>query len=139
MTREQAYQELCFYTLAHDDPAFVHQHVVDAYAAQSADVHAKPIKLAFALIGLYLHLERGFTGKEVQHAHMRLAAQRKDWPTFPLPHDRGELSAIDVLTHPPGSARDAAIDAWSACVWQTHRDSHAAVADLLRRQGIIPG
>ena len=137
MTREQAYQELCFYTLAHDDPAFVHQHVVDAYAAQSADVHAKPIKLAFALIGLYLHLECGFTGKEVQHAHMRLAAQRKDWPTFPLPQDRGTLSAIDVLAHPPGIARDAAIEAWCACVWHIYRHSHTAVAALLQEQGMI--
>jgi len=137
MTPEQAYHELCFYTLTHGDPAFVHQHVVDAYAAQSADARAKPIKLTFALVGLYLHLEHGFSGKEVQRAHMRLAAQRKDWPTFAFPPDRGALTGIDVLTHAPGPARDAAIGAWCASVWAAYSDAHRSVAELLRTQGIV--
>jgi hypothetical protein len=55
---EEAYHGLCCYTLAHGDPSFIHQHVVDAFAAQTADDRTKPIKLALALIGLYLHVER---------------------------------------------------------------------------------
>ena len=46
----QAYDELQCYTLAHGDPAFIHQHVVDAWIVQSADDRTKPIGLAFALI-----------------------------------------------------------------------------------------
>ena len=38
------------------------QHVVDAYAAQTARASTKPITLAFALVGLYLHLEKNQTG-----------------------------------------------------------------------------
>ena len=52
-----AYDELASYTLAHGDPAFIHQHVVDAFAAQHATDDSKPIGVAFALIGLYLHVE----------------------------------------------------------------------------------
>jgi hypothetical protein len=52
-----AYHELCGYTLTHGDAAFIHQHVVDAFAAQHADAHSKPIGITFALAGLYLHLE----------------------------------------------------------------------------------
>ena len=60
-----AYHELCCYTLTHGDPAFIHQHVVDAYAAQDASNTDNPIRLTFALVGLYLHVERGFTGRQV--------------------------------------------------------------------------
>ena len=31
-----AYHELCCYTLSHGHPSFIHQHVVDAFAAQDA-------------------------------------------------------------------------------------------------------
>ena len=54
MTSEAAYHELCYYTLTLGDPAFIHQHVVDAFAAQQADEQTKPIKVTFALVGLYL-------------------------------------------------------------------------------------
>jgi len=58
--KEHDFYELCCYTLAHDDPSFIHQHVVAAFAAQHAQENDKPIKLTFALAGLYLHVERGF-------------------------------------------------------------------------------
>jgi hypothetical protein len=57
------YDQLSLYTLSHADPSFIHQHVVDAFAAQHADDRTKPITLTFALVGLYLHAERGFSGK----------------------------------------------------------------------------
>ena len=73
-TCQDLYDKLSFYTLNHPDPNFfIHQLVVDAYAAQHTKEGQKPIKTAFALIGLYLFCERGYTGKEVQNAHMWLA------------------------------------------------------------------
>ena len=39
------YEELAFYTLAHGDPAFIHQHVVDAWMLQTADETTKPIAI----------------------------------------------------------------------------------------------
>jgi hypothetical protein len=67
-----AFHTLAFYTLAHPDPAFIHQHAVDAFAAQSADEETRPITLVFALVGLYLLMEKGYSGREVQRAHMRM-------------------------------------------------------------------
>src|SRR3954464_9787599 len=107
---ESLYNELTLYTLLKRDPEFIHQEVVDAWAAQTADENSKPIKIAFALIGLYLYLEKGCTGREVQLAHMRLAKDgRKEWPYFKLPEHRGSITAADVLRAPAGPERDAAI------------------------------
>ncbi len=135
MTEEVPFDELCAYTLALRDPAFIHQHVVDAFAAQQADASTKPIKLTFALVGLYLHLERQFTGRQVQLAHMRMGRRRHQWPTFVLPSIRGAMTACDVLDNP---ARACSIDEWCQSVWNTYVDSHQQVADLLREHEICP-
>jgi hypothetical protein len=37
-----AYAELCAYPLSSGDPAFIHQHVVDAFAAQRASAAGRP-------------------------------------------------------------------------------------------------
>src|SRR5262249_18691090 len=108
MTSEEAYNELCYYTLAHRDPSFIHQDVVDAFAAQNAGEQTKPIKLTFALVGLYLHVEKQFSGRQVQRAHMDLARQKQLWPRFALPSDRGSQTVADVLAIPAGPARDKA-------------------------------
>ena len=124
------------YTLTRGDLAFIHQHVVDAFAAQSASPATKPITLAFALIGLYLHVERGFTGRQVQRAHMMLAKRTRSWPAFPLPEFRGSITAVDVMAAVAGAERDRAIDAWCAAVWETYRESASAVAQLAREHGL---
>jgi hypothetical protein len=138
MSREKSerenYDELSYYTLAHPDPAFIHQHIVDAYAAQHADENTKPIGLAFALMGLYLSLEKGYSGKEVQRAHMRLGRRRKQWPAFDLPKDRGAITVADVMMAPPGPERDAMIRKWAASVWAAYRESHQQVADLVQEE-----
>lgn len=126
------YSELSYYTLAHPDPAFIHQHIVDAYAAQMADENTKPIKLAFALIGLYLDLVKNYSGREVQIAHMQLANKRKQWPLFLLPEHRGTITAADVVAVPPGDERDDMIRKWCASVWEAYRDSHQMVAELVQ-------
>jgi hypothetical protein len=139
MSRDEieAYNELCGYTLSLRDPTFIHQHVVDAFAAQHADEQTKPIGITFALVGLYLHLEKQFSGKEVQRAHMTLAKRKHLWPEFDLPHDRGSMTAVDVLAAPPGAERDRAIDAWCTSVWQAFHHNRDRVAVLLRERGII--
>jgi len=136
VTAQEAYEELCGYTLGLRDPAFVHQHVVDAFAAQTADRDTKPIRLAFALVGLHLHLEKGLSGRQVQRMHQRLARGQKAWPAFPLPTLHGTLTAADVLAVPAGPERVQAIDAWGAAVWAAYQSSHPAVAALLREHGI---
>ncbi|MGB4837418.1 MAG: hypothetical protein WBP08_00365 [Saprospiraceae bacterium] len=55
----EEFYELSYYTLGHKDMGyFIHQHIVDAYQAQTADKDTKPIAITFALVGLYLYLEK---------------------------------------------------------------------------------
>jgi hypothetical protein len=84
VTEREAYDEISAYTLTHGSADFIHQHVVDAFAAQHAKPDGKPIGITFALAGLYLHVEKGFSGPSVQRAHMQMARQRR-WPRFVLP------------------------------------------------------
>jgi hypothetical protein len=136
-SRQEAYHELCAYTLTHGDPRFIHQHVVDAWAAQSADRASKPISVAFSVAGLYLHLERGFTGREVQLAHMRLGRRKSVWPVFDLPADRGTVTVIDVMAEAAGPERDRAIDRWCASVWAAYAPQRETVIAFLRQHGVL--
>ena len=136
-TEEDSFHELCGYTLTRGDATFIHQYVVDAYAAQHAGERTKPIKITFALVGLYLFLEHGFSGKEVQRAHMRLARPGRTWPTFVLPRHRGSMTAVDVMAAPEGTERDAAIHRWCTSVWAACSENRDEIAALLRRYEII--
>jgi len=135
---QNAYQQLTSWSLSLRDEEFVHQHVVDAWAAQHATEDSKPISVAFALAGLYLHLERGFSGREVQRAHMQLAQPqgrgpgRKEWPRFPLPKERWRITVRDVIAAPE-NGRVQAIDRWCRSVWEAWKDSHAAIAEFVSR------
>src|SRR5262249_47222235 len=99
----------------------------------------KPVGVAFALLGLYLHLERGWTGREVQKAHMRLAQPqgpgpgRKEWPRFPAPQERGTLTVADVMAAPEHE-RSAAIDRWCRSVWDAWKVSHEEVRAWTARE-----
>src|SRR5215471_947677 len=135
VSEREAYNELQAYSLGLRDPAFIHQHVVDAWMLQHANETTKPIGVAFALIGMYLHFEKGFSGKEVQRAHMAMGRRSKNWPRFPLPAGRGSMTAADVMGAPAGPERNRAIEAWSSSAWRAWSESHAAVADLARRFG----
>ncbi len=97
-TDQELLYELSYYTLAHSDPSFIHQHVVDAFAAQHADETTSPIAIVFALVGLYLHVEKGFNGKQVQRCHAQLARRRNEWMRLTPPAARG---AIEIRCQPP--------------------------------------
>ena len=132
-----AYHELSAYTLGHGSPSFIHQHVVDAWVAQHAVEGGKPIGLTFALAGLYLHLERGFSGRQVQRAHMEMGRRKREWPRFAMPAERGSITAIEVMAAPEGPERDSAIDDWCRSVWHAFAASRPAIEALVRAYGII--
>ena len=131
-----AYDELCAYTLTHGDPAFIHQHVVDAFAAQNASDASKPIGVAFALVGLYLHVEKGLSGRQVQRVHMQLARTRREWPRFALPAERGDFTVLDVMKIAEGAGRDQAIEPGCDVVWTSFADQREGVITLLNEHGI---
>lgn len=134
LSSRQLFDELSYYTLAQPRSSFIHQVAIDTFTAQTVDATTKPIALAFALVGLYLHLEKGFSGLQVQRVHMLLANRRKQWPTLPLPYDRGAITVSDVLNAPAGPERDAKIEQWSASVWKAWQGSRNTIADLLKQE-----
>jgi hypothetical protein len=132
---QDQFHELSFYTLTHPDQVyFIHQHAVDAFAAQTADENTKPIKLTFGLIGLYLFLEKGYTGKQVQQAHVTLSRNKKTWPSLELPVHRGHITVTDVLQAEAGEPRDAMIKKWCESVWGAYENWHPAMAHLAKTE-----
>jgi hypothetical protein len=133
MLSDDARSTLYAYTLARGDPGFLHQHVVDALCAQEADATTPRIRLTFALVGLYLHVEAQCSGRQVQQVHAALARRRPPWPNFVTPASRGALTADDVLIAPEGPERDAMIEVWCAGVWAAYASCRPAVIEFLER------
>ena len=123
-----AYDEVYAYTMGR--PGFILQHVVDAFGAQTATREMKPIRVVFSLVGLYLHVEKKFSGRQVQPAHIELGRQKRAWPAVALPDNRGAMTAIDVLAAEAGDHRDKAIDEWCASVWAAFKDNRSPIVGL---------
>ena len=111
--------------------------MVDAFAVQTATTAGKPIAVVFGLVGLYLHLEKQFSGHEVQQAHIGLSRRKREWPAIRLPHDRGSMTAQDVLAAPAGLERDGAIDDWCRSVWTAFGENRQIIIALLREYQIV--
>jgi Family of unknown function (DUF5946) len=131
---QNAYDELYVYTMGR--PRFILQHVVDAHAAQTVTAAGKPIGIVFALVGLYLHVEKGLTGRQVQQAHEHLGRRKRQWPAIALPDDRGAMTELDVIAMPGGIQRDAAIDRWCEAVWKQFGASRDVIVSLLADEGL---
>jgi Family of unknown function (DUF5946) len=131
---QELYNELAFYTLSHRDPSFLHQHAVDAYTAQHAEEHTKAIAIVFALIGLYLHVEKNFTGRQVQRVHMQMGKSRKTWPQLTPPREPGAITVSAVVAASPGRERDEMIRDWCVSVWAAWKESQAQIRDLTKRE-----
>jgi len=129
-----AYDEVYVYTM--DRPGFVLQHVVDAFAVQTANNESMPIGVVFGLVGLYLHVEKQFSGRQVQRVHMELGRRKREWPRLFVPEDRGSMTVADVLTASAGPQRDMAIDNWCRSVWTAFGANRQTIIDLLREYQI---
>ena len=88
-----AYDEVHAHTMGR--LGFILQHVVDAFAAQTANARSKLISVVFGLVGLYLYVEEQFSGRQVQKAHMELGRGKRAWPRVYLPEDRGSMTVAD--------------------------------------------
>jgi len=123
----EALAELSAYTLTRLDAEFIHQHVVDAYGAQHGGFQgsvrerrpASNIGVAFSLLGLYLALEKGYTGRQVQRAHMALGKWRKKYPPPGCSPERALLTVVDVMKAEPGAGREEMLKKWAAAVWDS--------------------
>jgi len=128
-TVRSAYDEVYAYTMGR--PGFILQHVVDAFAVQSASEDGKRIGVVFGLVGLYLHVEKQFSGLQVQKVHMILGRSKRQWPRVCLPEDRGRITVIDVLAASAGPERDRAIDDWCKSVWTSFSANRQTIITLL--------
>jgi hypothetical protein len=128
-TMRAAYDEVYVYSMGR--PGFMLQHVVDAFAVQTANKSSKLIAVVFGLVGLYLRVEKQFSGRQVQEVHMKLGRKKREWPTIKLPDNRGSTTVIDVLAAPPGPQRDLAIDNWCRSVWASFAENRQTIIALL--------
>jgi len=134
-TDEEYFHELSFYTLEHPDKSyFIHQHILDAYTLQMADQNSKPISLVFSLAGLYLFLEKNYSGRQVQIAHMKMAKNKKHWPPITLPEKKGDITVSEVLFSNSGKERDEMIKKWCNSVWISYSENHRTIAEFVNRE-----
>jgi len=129
-----AYDEVYAYTMGR--PGFILQHVVDAFAVQTASGDSRPIGVVFGLVGLYLHVEKQFSGRQVQRVHMELGRRKRDWPSVSLPEDRGSMTVADVVAVAAGPERDMAIDDWCRSVWTAFGGNRQTIIALSREYQI---
>ncbi|MDQ6833677.1 MAG: DUF5946 family protein [Chloroflexota bacterium] len=127
----ERYGELSAYTVTRGGAGFIHQLAVDTYGAQHVGEHVRPITVAFALIGLHLACERGYSGRQVQHMHTLLAQRSKTWPQFAPPAYTGAMTVLDVVRAPPGEGRDIMLRRWGQSVWDAWSQEHERVRALL--------
>jgi Family of unknown function (DUF5946) len=125
-----------FHTLAgmhfdEADPGFIHQIAVDCYGAQHVGGMAKPVTAAFSLIGLCLHLEHGFSGRQVQAAHMALARTRNPWRLLAAPTTHYAVTVDSVLACEAAAARAQQIEAWAHSTWDAWRDEQMWVRRMI--------
>ena len=129
----EMYYELTYWTLALQDSRFIHQHAIDAYEAQHAGGMTRPITAVFGLIGLYLALEKGYTGRQVQLAHMKIASRRKEWPRLQPPARREELTVMDVLRDETDTEREKMLMKWAESVWMSWEPLHPWIRQITHK------
>lgn len=132
--RRGAYDEL--YNYAKARPGFILQRVADAFTVQIADNNTEPSTLVFGLIGLYLSIELGLSGREVQRIHMRIARRKRDWPILSLPETRGSITVAQVMAAAPGLERDEAINKWCRSVWTAFDHDRETIIALLQEYSL---
>jgi hypothetical protein len=132
----ELYGELAANNMAEMDPFFHHQLCVDAYGAQHSGGPVKPITTVFSLVGLYLAVERGFTGRQVQNAHMKLAKKAEkgaEWPRLEPPERTWEITVSDVMCAEAGNSRKEMIKKWAETVWRSWAHQHDRIRTLCEK------
>jgi hypothetical protein len=108
--------ELSAYHYSRNDSTFIHQLAVDAYGAQHTGEQTPNITTAFALIGLYLSIEKLYTGIQVQQTHMILAQKKIVWPRLEVPNRLEAMTVQDVL-QVSTDQRDIQLCEWAKSIW----------------------
>jgi hypothetical protein len=118
-----------------------HQLTVDTYGAQHAGSPTPVIRVAYALVGLYLAVCCGLDGAAVRGVHQRMGKPQPWWPAFEPPAEPGALTVIDLLR--AGAQADSVeghtlrLQQWAESVWHAWSTRHDDVSALTER--LFPG
>jgi hypothetical protein len=124
------YDALVYYTLGLKDNFFIHQYVVDAYTAQFANINTKPISLIFSLVGLYLNIEKNYSGKSIQQFHTLMSNNKIIWPHVALPLKRGDITIDMILKEKEDEERNKMIKVWCISIWDAFADTHLIINEI---------
>ncbi len=127
----RVFDELSAFTLSLRDKDFINQVAIDIYTAQHIGPKVKPIGTVFALIGLYLVFERGYSGRQVQLAHMTLSKTRRQWPHFDPPAKKSTVTVGDVVMDLTQQNHREKIYAWGKAVWELWRGERENIERLI--------
>ncbi len=124
----ELYWQLSFYTLAKQDEDFIHQLLVDTYGAQHSGGITKRITTAFALAGLYLYLEKGYSGARVQEIHLLMAQNKTyEWPAF-APAQNNTMTIADVVH---ATDKDEQLLKWARSVWRNYESAKPQIIQMI--------
>ncbi len=102
--------------------------IVDSYGAQHAGGPAKKMGVVFAVTGLYLYLEKGYTGKDVRQAHADMAQHKGyNWPALLSPDPKYRMTISDVIT---ATDKDKAIHEWAVSTWAAWQKDRALIITI---------
>jgi hypothetical protein len=107
------------HTLVASGGDFIHQVALDAYLAQHCPFGAHRT-LVFSLAGLYLIVEEGRTGRQVQQVHQALAATAHPLPALEPVDAHGAGTVADVLAQIPRDGLVPSVNGWAARMWQAY-------------------
>src|SRR6516162_5702496 len=124
-----AYDEVHAHTMGR--LGFILQHVVDPFAAQTANAGSKPISVVFGLVGLYLQVERQFPAVRSRR-HTWTRTWKTSVATRVFARGSGSMTVADARAAPAGPERDAAIDDWCRSVWTAFGGNRQTIIALLR-------
>lgn len=129
--------EVVAYNHAHPESLAVwHQVCVDAYGGQHVGPDTAPITVSFALNGLYLVLERGFTGIQAREAHGYMAntVDPVTWPRFTPPADVGDITVLDVALASSPQEHIGLVRQWGRAVWAAWSHTHDRISEMTEAQ-----
>lgn len=112
------------------DEEFIHQMAIDTYEAQHGGGDTKNIAVVFGLVGLYLSLEKNYSGRQVQKAHMILGEKNKEWPKLEPPTFNWEYTVKDVLDSSLEKGLKEEIRKWAEVTWRGWGEQQKTIEDI---------
>lgn len=130
--------ELLGFQVQHPVMLRYHQLTADTYTAQHAGGPTPLLRVGYALTGLWLSIEHGFSGEDVRSIHRRMGRPTAAWPIFdpPRPPQRW-LTGIDVadagVRQRSERGHAKAVAAWAESVWETWLREQPGTDDAVER------